>query len=92
MRLIYLLSVAGKLNEMGTIDYFVFVLSTHGDESREVNLKEKDNPQYHHYFYTKDDRYRTQNVIDAIGEIPELDGILKMFFIQVGKIYLEISA
>ncbi|CAG2192607.1 unnamed protein product [Mytilus edulis] len=74
--------IAGKLNEMGTIDYFVFVLSTHGDESHEVNLKEKDNPQYHHYFYTKDDRYRTQNVIDAIGEIPELDGILKMFFIQ----------
>lgn len=97
--------IEDKLKEIGSIDYFVFVLSTHGEEVHEVLKKKRENivnikensgekeqitkeeeniyvHQYHHYFYTKDDRYKTQDIIEAIGDLQDLKGKTKIFFIQ----------
>ncbi|XP_052093973.1 uncharacterized protein LOC127730004 isoform X2 [Mytilus californianus] len=69
-----------KLMEMPTVKYFVFVLSTHGDERPE---KEKDgNLHYQHYFYTKDGQFKTQDLMTKINDIENMDGRMKLFFIQ----------
>ncbi|CAC5419619.1 unnamed protein product [Mytilus coruscus] len=69
-----------KLMEMPTVKYFVFVLSTHGDERPE---KEKDgNLHYQHYFYTKDGQFKTQDLMTKINDIEKIDERMKLFFIQ----------
>lgn len=59
------------------VKYFVFVLSTHGDE-KPVNGK-----HYKHFFYTNDGQFQTEDLMTKINVMEKLKDRMKMFFIQV---------
>ncbi|XP_052063829.1 uncharacterized protein LOC127703787 isoform X1 [Mytilus californianus] len=65
-----------KLKFKQNVKYFVFVLSTHGDERQVAGM------HYEHYFYTKDGQLRTQDLMEKINAISGLNGRMKLFFIQ----------
>ncbi|CAG2192609.1 unnamed protein product [Mytilus edulis] len=70
-------SVKEKMKEIPEIKYFVFVLSTHGEDKPEVKLHDKSEDEFHdkgnlhhrHYFYTKDGQFETQKLMTKINGI-----------------------
>ncbi|XP_071155053.1 uncharacterized protein [Mytilus edulis] len=59
------------------VKYFVFILSTHGDERPVAGMQ-----NFEHYFYTKDGQLRTQDLVEKMNAISGLNGRMKLFFIQ----------
>lgn len=69
-----------KIADIQNVKYFVFVLSTHGDERPE---KENDGKVHNrHYFYTRDGQFKTQDLMNKINDMEKIDGKMKLFFIQ----------
>ena len=83
MSFFLLFTVEAKLKDMPHIDYFVFVLSSHGEERVEVLTGKDEVKKIEHYFFTNDGQYSTQTLMDKISDIEKLQGKLKMFVIQV---------
>ncbi|XP_063420127.1 uncharacterized protein LOC134705311 [Mytilus trossulus] len=79
-----------KVKEIPEIKYFVFVLSTHGEDKPEVKLHDKPEGEFHdkgnlhhrHFFYTNDGQFETQKLMTKIDGIDGVKGKMKLFFIQ----------
>ena len=75
--------VCNELKKIGNLEFFVFVLSSHGEEKEEQLLHEGKQKTFQHYFFTKDGQCSTQDLMNKIANIEKLEGKLKIFVIQV---------
>lgn len=68
--------------------YFLFALSTHGEEKEE---KQGAGHVFNHYFYTRDGQYQTQQLMEEISTKleSELKDKMKIFIIQVHQSLLK---
>jgi hypothetical protein len=74
------------LKKIENLEFFVFVLSTHGEEKQEKHLRTDKRGIFQHYFYTKDGQCSTQDLMNKIANIKKLENKLKIFIIQVNFI------
>ena len=71
-----------ELKTIGNPEFFVFVLSSHGEEKEEKLLKTDKQGIFQHYFFTSDGQVNTQVLMNKIANIEKLENKLKIFIIQ----------
>jgi len=64
----------------------VFVVSSHGEEQEEKLLRTDGQNEFQHYFFTNDGQCSTQDLMNKIANIEQLENKLKIFIIQVNFI------
>jgi hypothetical protein len=74
------------LKTIGNPEFFVFVLSSHGEEKEEKLLRTDEQGSFQHYFFTNDGQCSTQDLMNEIANIKKLENKLKIFIIQVNFI------
>jgi hypothetical protein len=74
------------LKTIGNLEFFVFVLSSHGEEKEEMLLRKDKRGIFQHYFFTLDGQCSTQDLMNKIANIKKLENKLKIFIIQVNFI------
>ena len=71
-----------ELKTIGNPEFFVFVLSSHGEEKEEKLLRTDEQGSFQHYFFTNDGQCSTQDLMNEIANIKKLENKLKIFIIQ----------